>query len=83
MSLCMLLTLMFFLIVENWKAVLCHNLYISLVHGFVNITISMNKLSKKASYALLSLHIITDSDTVSKFNRVSKEYWFKRFFEKL
>ena len=44
----------FFLLLKHCKAILCHNLYISLVHGFVNITALMNKLGVKASYTLLS-----------------------------
>ena len=71
----------FFLLLKHCNLMLCHNLYISLVRGFVNITTLMNKLGVKASYALLSLHAITGCDTVNKFNGVSTEYWFKRFFE--
>ena len=71
----------FFLLLKHCKVILCHNLYISLVHGFVNITALMNKLGIKANYALLSLHAINGCDTVGKFNGISKEYWLKRFFE--
>ena len=71
----------FFLLLKNCKVILCHNLYISLVRGFVNSTALMNKFGVKASYALLSLHAITGCDTVGKFNGISKECWFKRFFE--
>ena len=51
------------------------------MRGFVNITALTNKLGVKASYALLSLHAIIGCDTVGKFNGISKEYSFKRFFE--
>ena len=51
------------------------------MRAFVTITALMNKLGVKASSALLSLHAITDCDTVGKFNGISKECWFKRFFE--
>ena len=71
----------FLLLLKHWKVISCHNLYISLVRGFVNITALMNKLGVKASYALLSLHAIIGCDTVGKFNGISKKYWFKRFFE--
>ena len=59
------------------------NLYISLVREFANITVLKNKLGVKASYALLSLYVITGCNTVGKFNGISKEYWFKRFFLKI
>ena len=71
----------FFLLLKHCKMILCHNLYISLVRGFVNIKALMNKLGVKGSYPLLSLHAITSCNTVGKFNGISKEYWLKRFFE--
>ena len=63
----------FFLLSKHYKVILCHNLYILLVRAFVTITALMNKLGVKASSALLSLHAITDCDTVGKFNGISKE----------
>ena len=66
---------------KHCKVILCYDLYISLVRGFVNIKALMNKLGVKASYTLLSLHAITGCDTASKFNGISKEYRLKRFFE--
>ena len=71
----------FFFLLKHVKVRLCHNFCISLKRRFVNIAASMNKLSVKASYALLSLHPITGCNIVSKFNVISKEYWFKRLFE--
>ena len=70
----------FFLLLKHCKVILYHNLYASMVRRFVNVTALMNKLGVKASYALLSQHAITGCDTVGKFNGISKEYWFKRFF---
>ena len=66
-------THVFLLLLKHCKVILCHNLYISSVREFVNITVLMNKLRVKASYALLSLHAITGCDTVGKFNGISKE----------
>ena len=54
------------------------NLYISLMREFANITVLMNKLGVKASYALLSLHVITGCNTVDKF---PKNIGLKDFFE--
>ena len=64
----------FSLLLKHCKVILCHNLHILLVHGFVNITALMNKLGIKANYALLSLHAINGCDIVGKFNGISKEY---------
>ena len=74
-------TNIFILLLKHCKLILCHNLYVSLVRWFVNITALMNKLGEKASYSLLSLHAITGCETVSKFNGISKEHWFKTFFQ--
>ena len=41
----------------------------------------MNKSEITTSSALPSQHAITGCDTVGKFNGISKEYWFKRFFD--
>ena len=44
----------FLLLLKQCKITLCHNLYISMLRGFVNITALMNKLDVKAVYVLLS-----------------------------
>ena len=44
----------FLLLLKQCKMMLCHNLHISMLRGFVNITALMNKLDVKAVYVLLS-----------------------------
>ena len=58
----MLSTDVFFLLLKHCKVIRCYDFYVSLACGFVYITALMNKLVVKASYVLLSLHVITCSD---------------------
>ena len=44
----------------------------------MSLSILMNELGVKASYILLSQHAIIGCDTVGKFNRISKEYYYNR-----
>ena len=72
----------FFLLLKLCKVVLCHNLYISLVLGFLNITALMNTQRVKADSTLLYQNSVTSCNIVGKCNGISKQNWFKRFFEK-
>ena len=63
----------FLLLLSHSDTINCQCLFIHLVKGKVDIKHLFQKLGNDTSKALLSLHVLTESDTTGKFAGKSKQ----------
>ena len=69
----------FLLLLSHSDKINCQCLYMHLVKGKVDIKLVCKMLGNETSKALLPFHGLTGSDTTGKFERKSKQFWFRRF----